>query len=406
MSDYDYQNCQSLFGYAAKVHDRSGGVCQLCGAGIAGVDFDLWRQMTVEHLIGKSQGGYLHQISAKLAHQFPNLSSAEIAGLAAQIDAANTVTACSFCNATTSRAQAPTSMTALIETASDGTPEEVRRHIAAELGGILAVKRKEVAWKLASVKKAFESRVASGLADARLVEVPIPPAAVTGSDVRMIVERITSDVAATPDEFVTPPGYGHLSLALVDAVYSIRSRYSAVKRVVAAYCKASATANRALAAQDEPGFREHGLDYFLGQVGMEHGEALADRLLAGSRSRTAGRLKADVCVEAARRLQAVSVTRIPDLQACARDAEVRRAWTGVHGLGWVTWQYFCSLAGVDHLKPDVMLMRFAVETLGRYVNPAETDALLSRAFEELQLSYPELTKRALDHTIWLFEHSR
>jgi hypothetical protein len=50
-------------------------------------------------------------------------------------------------------------------------------------------------------------------------------------------------------------------------------------------------------------------------------------------------------------------------------------------LGWVTWQYFCSLAGIDHFKPDVMLMRFAAEALGRYVSPAATDALLSRAFE-------------------------
>ena len=29
MTDYDYRNCQSLFGYAAKVHERSGGVRQL-----------------------------------------------------------------------------------------------------------------------------------------------------------------------------------------------------------------------------------------------------------------------------------------------------------------------------------------------------------------------------------------
>jgi len=92
-----------------------------------------------------------------LIRRFPRLSPAEVAGLADRIDAANTVTACSFCNVTTSRAQAPTSMTSLM---------------------------------------------AAG-------------------------------------EFVTPAGYGHLSLALVDAVYSIRSRYASVKRVVAAYCEAS-----------------------------------------------------------------------------------------------------------------------------------------------------------------------
>jgi hypothetical protein len=81
-------------------------VCQLCGAGAAELDFDLWRQMTVEHLIGESQGGYRYQISASLAHRFPGLGPDEIAELATRIDAANTVTACSFCNATTSQAQA------------------------------------------------------------------------------------------------------------------------------------------------------------------------------------------------------------------------------------------------------------------------------------------------------------
>jgi hypothetical protein len=406
MADYDYRNCQSLFGYAAKVHERSGGVCQLCGAGAAGLDFDLWRQMTVEHLIGESQGGYLHQISAGLAHRFPDLGPGEIAELAARIDTANTVTACSFCNATTSRAQAPVSMTSLIETAPDGTPEQIHCHVTAGLNDILTAKRQDVTWKLLSVRKAFESRVAPALADVPLATEPRSPVAVTNSDVRMIVERITSDVLAELGKFVTPAGYGHLSLALIDAVYSIRLRYSAVERVVAAYCKASGTACRSLAARDETGFLEHGLDHFLGQVGTDHGVALADRLFGGSRSRTTGRLKADVCVEAARRLQAVSVMRISDLHENTSSAEVRHAWTGVHGLGWVTWQYFCSLVGIDHFKPDVMLLRFAAETLVRYVSPAETDALLSRAFEELKPSYPGLTKRALDHSIWIFERGQ
>lgn len=57
MKDYDYRNCQSLFGYAAKVHERPGAVCQLCSAGGPEVDFDFWRQLTVEHLIGEGQGG-------------------------------------------------------------------------------------------------------------------------------------------------------------------------------------------------------------------------------------------------------------------------------------------------------------------------------------------------------------
>jgi hypothetical protein len=403
---YDYRNCQSLFGYAARVHERSGGACQLCGAGMADVDFDLWRQLTVEHLIGKSQGGYLPQISASLARRFPGLAAAARAELAGQIDAANTVTACSFCNATTSQNQAPASMTRLIEEASDGTPEQICRHVTATLAGILAAKRAEVAWKLVSVRKAFDSQVAPRLACARTAPGPAGPVAVPASDVDAVVERIIADVAAAPDGFVTPPGYAHLSLSLIDAVYSIRSRYSAVKRVIAGYAAATGTASEPLSARSNPGFREQGLDCLLDNAGTLRGEALTEALFAGSRSRTGGRLKADVCIDAARRLQATSVNSIPDLTDRADDPGVRQAWTSVHGLGWITWQYFCSLAGIDHLKPDVMLMRFVSDTLGRNVSPAETDVLLSRALSELLSERPGLTKRALDHTIWRFERDQ
>jgi hypothetical protein len=72
---YDYRNCQSLFGYAASVHVRSGGVCQLCGADGGPARFDFWRQLSVEHLIGESQGGYLRAIKTAAARRFPDLDA-------------------------------------------------------------------------------------------------------------------------------------------------------------------------------------------------------------------------------------------------------------------------------------------------------------------------------------------
>lgn len=74
---YNYKNCQSLFGYASKVHIRSGGRCQLCLCGGQPLNFDLWRQLTVEHLIGESQGGYKKAIRQAVVQRFPDLSSDE-----------------------------------------------------------------------------------------------------------------------------------------------------------------------------------------------------------------------------------------------------------------------------------------------------------------------------------------
>lgn len=158
MPQYNHKNCQSLFGYAANVHIRSGGKCQLCGCGGSPLDFDLWRQMTVEHLVGKSQGGYLKQIRVAVAARFPQLSTVAHEELSQSVDALNTVTACSFCNSTTSRDINHKTMSEFINDAQ-GSPEEVVTYLASELHKILVRKRKDVEWKLLSVKEAFQSEV-------------------------------------------------------------------------------------------------------------------------------------------------------------------------------------------------------------------------------------------------------
>ncbi len=160
---YDYRQCQSLFGYAQKVHKRSGGICQLCDCGAGQqVNFDLWRQMTVEHLIGESQGGYLKDVRRAIAQRFPVLSPEEHERLAQRIDEANTVTACRFCNSTTSRDQHDIDMGHLIRDTA-GTPAEVVDKVIAELHIVLKHKQAKVEWKLRSVREAFERLVEPGL---------------------------------------------------------------------------------------------------------------------------------------------------------------------------------------------------------------------------------------------------
>jgi hypothetical protein len=163
---YDYRNCSSLFGYSAAVHARSGGICQLCGAGAKEPEFDLWRQLTVEHLVGESQGGYPVKIRGAVALRFPELSAAEQADFSARIDAANTITACSFCNSTTSRDRSDRSMLELIEAPTTG-PDDTYTAIEAHCTAVLERKRSDVAWKLASVRAAFERMVLPGLRTAR-----------------------------------------------------------------------------------------------------------------------------------------------------------------------------------------------------------------------------------------------
>jgi hypothetical protein len=154
---YDHRNCTSLFGYSAAVHVRSGGSCELCGAGDSS-DFDWWRQLTVEHLIGEGQGGYLRSIKVALSERFPELDGVAAAELAARLDAINTVSACQFCNATTSRTRTDVSMTELISGATSREAAEAAVRTACE--AIVASKRADVKWKIDSVRAAWIETIA------------------------------------------------------------------------------------------------------------------------------------------------------------------------------------------------------------------------------------------------------
>lgn len=155
---YNYKQCQSLFGYAAEVHKRSGGICQLCDAGSTELNFNLWRQLTVEHIIGKSEGGYLSQIKEAVRKRFPELSNEEKVGLAHKIEGINTVTACSFCNSTTSRHRSDVNLGDFI-VKSVGTDTDLLEQIAQKLETILKDKRQEVGWKLLSIQNEYENNI-------------------------------------------------------------------------------------------------------------------------------------------------------------------------------------------------------------------------------------------------------
>jgi hypothetical protein len=160
---YNEAGLQSLFGYGRAAHERSGGICQLCGCGAGPeVDFDLWRQFTIEHLIGERQGGYLPRIKAAVEVSFAHLPQDQRRTLAARIHDANVVTACQFCNSTTSRDIAPFTMEEAIANLP-GDPEKALGALAQKLQVIQDAKRGRAAWKLQSVYRAFRTEIRPAL---------------------------------------------------------------------------------------------------------------------------------------------------------------------------------------------------------------------------------------------------
>ena len=123
----------------------------------------LWRQLSVEHLIGESQGGYKPQLKEAVRARFPGYPISEIKRIVDQIDIANTLTACRFCNDTTSRYVAPKTMEKLLEEAQGQAPDEVIVEIQRHLTATFENKKRLVLWKLSSIEPAFQEKIREGL---------------------------------------------------------------------------------------------------------------------------------------------------------------------------------------------------------------------------------------------------
>lgn len=134
-----------------------------CGNGTV-VDFDFWRQMTVEHLIGKSEKGYRVDIRKAVSRIFSVLpdivaeDSKVLDDITDTIDEANTVTACSFCNSMTSRRKNKKTMEDIL-VATTGTKDERVEQVRDELKKVLEKKQQEVQRKLMVIREVFGENV-------------------------------------------------------------------------------------------------------------------------------------------------------------------------------------------------------------------------------------------------------
>lgn len=189
-----------------------------------------------------------------------------------------------------------------------------------------------------------------------------------------------------------------ITTALTDAVFSIRAMYD------------SAT----------PGL---GVSGRLSTFRDEHPETLDDlhalievgaqeiaRIMGDGK--TTQRSKASAVIEAADALVTAGVVTSADLRQKATSGQeeyrtVKAAYTGVHGLGKVTFEYLMMLVGVPGVKSDVMICRFVAHALG------EQEVSCERAHALVVGAHAELRQRAgftqnltaFDHAIWLHQRA-
>ena len=201
------------------------------------------------------------------------------------------------------------------------------------------------------------------------------------TDVQQLVDFI---IAELPRETWTPwPGGwpDQIEAALIDAVMSISAKYGSESNGV----RGAVTSYRAAVGSDRPND--------LARLANQNPEQLQAVL---NNQKVSGRTKASAIVEAATNLLAAEVKSAADLDP--HNTVQKTAYTSVHGLGRVTWEYLGMLLGKPGIKADRWIVRFAGRALDREVSAAEARALLVEAATVL-----EATPTELDHAIWAFE---
>lgn len=202
------------------------------------------------------------------------------------------------------------------------------------------------------------------------------------------LDLLLGAIAAIPKPWKEwPGGYQRMDSALVDAVMSIRFRYgrprtdgtwTGARGAVLRYEKHSACIPasermRSLAEQDP--------------VALEK--------ILNRQKVHAGKTKAFAIVEVAKRFAAIGVTEPAHLKP--NDPDHRTQYTGVSGLGHVTWEYFTMLLSHDGVKADTWITEFVGRAVGRRVRSEFAHARVKEAAKKLGVDEKEL-----DHAIWSY----
>ncbi|ATE55745.1 hypothetical protein [Actinosynnema pretiosum] len=199
----------------------------------------------------------------------------------------------------------------------------------------------------------------------------------------------------------------HLSLCVLDAVFSIGAHYSGVTRVCHAYADHAALPDRLLPVGRAREVVGTGLEQPLDAL-LELGERIGpDRLAAevlahrGRTSPRGGVLKAHAALEYARTLTGHGVMRLDDATDLLTDDDrfklVRDGLARIpgHGSG-ARLSYLWMLVGDERrVKPDRMVLGWLTHHLGRPVDAGQAQVLLVALADRVGR-----TPWELDHAIW------
>jgi len=235
------------------------------------------------------------------------------------------------------------------------------------------------------------------------------PDAVPSTEVTQIAERVIALLQQNKLSLDLPHEYAYASitLAIIDAVYSIGVNYSGVRKTVGRYCETFGL-NRFRPRRDclPPPKEQESVSQLCAHFEERGSDRMAGEVFA-NRQRTSARngiLKAEAVWWFAQALRQEGIEYLQDVPPIPNGGldDAIRAIPG-QGSG-ISLRYFRMLIGAeDFIKPDRMILRFIDDATGLRTSAVRAPLLLLHVTDHLRATNPNITPRLLDHALWEYQ---
>lgn len=205
--------------------------------------------------------------------------------------------------------------------------------------------------------------------------------------------------------------YNSVVFCVIDAVFSINSRYKSTQNTVLRYCNYNELLPyRSYGSTSSDIQNEHKIEDFLNITEGMSFESIANDIF-GNRQRTSpsnGILKAQAVCEFANTLYKNGIndysTFYKLFDGGQIESEIKRIKGQSSGL---TLTYLYMLAGHDdYIKADRHILNFIKSGTGRQVSKEEAEWMVTESVAQLKEKFPDVTCRLLDYTIWRYMSSK
>ncbi len=196
--------------------------------------------------------------------------------------------------------------------------------------------------------------------------------------------------------------YGHLSLCVIDSIFSIGVKYEGVQNTINRFCdhyKLNKFSKN----------NELTTSHFLKLMEGETIKHLTENIYQ-NRQRTStnnGILKSEAVILFLKVLQKFKIEKLGDISEILNNEQFEKEIKEIPGQkSGISLKYFFMLAGSDDLiKPDRMIIRFLENIVGTKLSLEDCQLILTAVSDKLNLKGFNITPKKLDNLIWSYQRN-